>query len=327
MRRNSIRPEDLVKENLRLYAADLEVLMEGRRYFVEVPCPACGHDISELSFVKGGFDHKKCRACDTLYISPRPPFDMLIDYYKTAKSIKHWNDVIFPATEAMRRREIFEPRAWDVHVACKIYGVPFDSLVDVGAGFGTFCMAVEKMGSFSRVIAVEPSPQLAETCRNRGLEVLEGAIEAVDLEAASVITAFELAEHLFCPRKFLEDCHRALVKDGLLIMTTPNIKGFDLVMQGAQSQNIGGPNHLQFFHPNSLTTLVEKIGLEVLSITTPGKLDVEIVRDAALSGELKLGPFLSDLLLDRWAELGGSFQKFLQDNNMSSHMMMIARKV
>ncbi len=62
--------------------------------------------------------------------------------------------------------------------------------------------------------------------------MIEAPIEEVNLDEISVITNFELLEHLFWPKDFLQACHRALPEGGLLILTTPNIKGFDLLVLG-----------------------------------------------------------------------------------------------
>ena len=326
MKTEDIRPEALLAENWRLYYEDVAVMMIGLEGFVHVPCPACGDGAWSLAFEKDGFRHLTCSGCETLYISPRPTFEMLMEFYRGAHSIKHWNESIFPSTEEARRMEIFKPRAMDVQYKCKKYGVPFETLVDVGAGFGTFCAELEKYGSFEHVVAVEPSSDLAESCRRKGLEVLEHPIEHVGLKNVSVITAFEMIEHLFSPREFIRSCNRSLVEGGLLIMTTPNIKGFDLMVLGQMSENVGGPNHLQFFHPASTRRLLEECGFEVLELTTPGKLDAEIVRTAAHRGKTMVIPFLWEVLLTRWEELGGPFQKFLQDNLLSSHMRVVARK-
>lgn len=39
---------------------------------------------------------------------------------------------------------------------------PSDVLIDVGAGFGTFCEEVSKLRFFDKVVAIEPSRGLAE---------------------------------------------------------------------------------------------------------------------------------------------------------------------
>jgi hypothetical protein len=66
----------------------------------------------------------------------------------------------------------------------------------------------------------------------------------------------------------------------------------------------------------------------VLEVQTPGKLDAELVRKKALSGEFDLSnqPFLNRVLIESWEECGDAFQSFLVDNKMSSHMWLVARK-
>ena len=328
MRVDDIRPEELVKENYRLYVKDVEWLMERRNEFVIVACPACGDDqgfplIPE--FVKDGFAHRRCVKCGTLFISPRPTRAMLLDYYKNAESIRHWGKCLHPATEDYRRSRIDLPRAAAVSADCLEYGIPRGTLVDLGAGFGTFA-ELARRHFFHRVVAVEPSPPLAASCRARGLEVLEATAEELHIDGANVVTAFELIEHLFDPRDLVDAVKRALVPCGLLILTTPDVEGFDLATLGALSDNIGGPNHLQFFTAAGMRVLLEGAGFEVLEVTTPGKLDAELVRAKALSGELDLShqPFLREVLVDRWDDLGAPFQRFLEDNGLSSHMRVVA---
>lgn len=307
-----------------MYKEDLAVLMVSRAGWLNVPCPGCGYEVSSPAFVKDGFEHVICDCCDTLYITPRPPLEKLLNYYRVAKSIKHWNDVIFPATEEVRRREIFVPRAKSTLRLCFQYDSPREKLVDVGAGYGTFLDEMKYNDHFAKLVAVEPCHELAESCRERGLEVLEGGIEEVDLEGVSVITAFEMIEHLFCPRDFLKVCYNGLADGGLLIMTTPNIKGFDLAMLGAESDNIGGPNHLQYFHPNAMAIMLERASFEWLSITTPGELDVDIVLTQMVREGFDAGPFLGPMLKDVVPR--EAFQRFLAENCLSSHMVVVARK-
>jgi hypothetical protein len=37
-------------------------------------------------------------------------------------------------------------------------------------------------------------------------------------------------------------------------------------------------------------------------------------------------PFLQSILIDRWDELGTKFQKLLNENTLSSHMWLVAKK-
>jgi len=329
MKEEDIRPNYLIRENAKLHFQDVSQLLKNKEEFEEISCPACESSSYQIVFEKNSFTFVKCRKCETMFINPRPTLDMLVNFYKTSKSIKHWNKKIFPASESFRRKEIFTPRAKKVLNYVKKYNISTKILLDVGAGFGTFCEEVKKLAAFNRVIALEPSPDLAETCRSKGLETIEKPIEEVDLKGIDVITNFELIEHLYRPKDFLLHCRELLSTRGILITTTPNIKGFDLLLLGKLSDNIGGPNHLNYFHPESLKKLLEQCGFKVVHIETPGKLDAEIVRNKVLKGEFNISthPFLKLILIEQWDILGNKFQQFLTENLLSSHLWIVAKKI
>lgn len=329
MKEEDIRPEKLMAENERLHAEDLQQLLKHSSEFIEIPCPACESRDWHLKFLKSNFNFVECAKCSTVFINPRPTHRLLAEYYTNSKSIKHWNDSIFPASENARREQIFIPRAKRVIDLCKKFNVISDVIVDVGAGFGSFAEEVKKLDVFKKVIAIEPSPDLAATCRRKGLEVIESTVEEANLNGANVITNFELIEHLYWPKDFLLASKKLLSKGGIFIITTPNIKGFELLTLGSLSENIGGPEHLNYFHPDSLSYLLKSCGFEIIEVLTPGKLDAELVRKKILSGALDIStcPFLRHILIDQWENAGEAFQQFLAENKLSSHLWIVARKI
>lgn len=324
-----IRPDHLMREQVQRFEADIARILARRGEFVHVPCPACGSEQSRSAFQKHELDYVFCTDCETVYISPRPTPAVLEMYYSSSENYAYWNKHIFPASEAVRREKIFRPRAQRVVEICQRYGVPTRTLLEVGAGFGTFCEELRSLKVFDRLVAVEPTPSLAETCRQRGLEVIEEPIEHADLRGvnADVVASFEVMEHLFSPGDYVRQCARLLAPGGLFIATCPNIRGFDMVTLGSVSTAVDA-EHLNYFHPDSLSHLVESCGLTVLEVQTPGKLDAELVRKKALAGEFDLAsqPFLKQVLLDEWDRVGVAFQEFLAANRLSSHMWLVARK-
>jgi 2-polyprenyl-3-methyl-5-hydroxy-6-metoxy-1,4-benzoquinol methylase len=281
------------------------------------------------AFKKFGFIFVECDDCKTVYINPRPTPKILDDYYSTSKNYWYWNKFIFPASEDARREKIFRPRVEQVLSLCRKYNVKTGTLLEVGAGFGTFCEELSKTGTFSKIIAIEPTPDLAETCRKKGVQVIEKPVEKVrlDNETIDVIVSFEVIEHLFSPRDFIGHCASLLAPGGILVLSCPNIEGFDITVLKEKSDSID-VEHLNYFTPSSLSHLVSSFGFTILEISTPGKLDAEIVRKKAVSGEfsLKNQPFLQRLLIDKWEATGSAFQQFLADNNLSSHLWLIGRK-
>ncbi|MEB3295251.1 MAG: class I SAM-dependent methyltransferase [Synechococcales bacterium] len=324
-----IRPDELLKGQAERLAADISRLIQHRVDFVQVPCPACGAADCQPKFEKYGVPFVECDRCQTIYANPRPHPTHLADYYQHSENYAYWNQYIFPASEAVRREKIFQPRVQRVLDLCQRFEITTGTLLEVGAGFGTFCQEIQKTQAFQRVIGIEPTPDLAQTCRDRGLEILEQPIESVQLplESLNAIVSFEVIEHLFCPQAFLQKCYQLLAPGGLLVLTCPNCKGFDILTLGVQSSAVDN-EHLNLFHPASLTHLVTACGFQVVETQTPGQLDAELVRKQVLAGQFSLAgqPFLQQVLIDQWETVGSTFQQFLTENGLSSNLLIAARK-
>ena len=323
-----IRPKNLMEQCSKLASSDRKKLLAHKGSFISVPCPACGTKHSNVpSWKKVGFIFLSCDKCETIFVSPRPSAKVLGEYYANAEMFRFWNKEIFPKSEDARRKNIFKPRAKKVVELCEQHQISLDLIMDIGAGFGTFCEEIQRFNKFRSVVAVEPAKSLAESCRLKGLNVVEKSVEDLENYEADVITAFELIEHLFDPKEFLLFCRKSLKKDGVMILTTPNIQGFDLLTLRDKSDNIEAPNHINYFSPKSLIILMESCGFQVLEVLTPGQMDAELVRTKALDGAIDLSnqPFLKKILIDDWTQYGDNFQKFLVSNKLSSHLWVVAK--
>lgn len=329
MKEEDIRPEDLLKGQAESYLRDVRWLLGHKEDFVSTNCPACGGAEHHRAFEKYELTYVECDRCETVFINPRPTPAILENYYRRSENYAYWNKYIFPASEAARREKIFIPRVKRVLEICEKWGVPTRTLMEIGAGFGIFCEEMKKQGRFERIIAVEPTPDLAETCRSKGLVVVEKPVEKVDAGelTVDVIASFEVIEHLFSPRDFIRDCVKLLADGGIFVATCPNMKGFDVIVLKELSSAVD-TEHLNYFSPASLSRLVEECGLEVIEVQTPGRLDAELVRKKALSGEFDISnqPFLRQILVEEWERLGEKFQDFLSSNLLSSNMWIVARK-
>lgn len=322
-------PTDLLAGQEAAFARDIARLHERRGEFVDVPCPACSDRTVTPAFSKYGFSFQRCAACATIYMSPRPSEGLMADYYANSENYAYWARYVFPASEASRREKIHKPWLERVRNYCDRFAVSRGTLLEIGPGFGTFCAVAQESGLFKQVLAVEPTPQLAEACRKRGVEVIEKRIEDFDQSSvtADVVCAFEVIEHLFEPRRFVRDIQRVLRPGGLLIVSCPNGQGFDIATLGAEALAVDA-EHVNLFNPNSLRKLLEESGYAVQEVSTPGRLDAEFVREAALAGKTDLSaqPLLRRILIEEWDQLGWPFQTFLAANGLSSHMWVVAQR-
>ena len=321
-------PEDLLEAWEHAFTRDVERLRRARDQIEDIDCPACDGTDHEYAFEKYGFRYVRCRDCRTLFMTPRPSERLMADYYANSENYAFWSEHIFPATDTARRQKIHSARLEKVLALCENHGVPTGTLVEVGAGYGTFGSLALASGRFDRIVAIEPTPEMAAACRAANLEVIESRIESIDngTVSADVLVSLEVMEHLFAPRAFLARCAGLLKPGGLIILSCPNGEGFDIAMLGAGSRAID-VEHVNLFNPDSLEALLRRNGFSDISVSTPGRLDAEIVREAALKGDADLSnqPFLRRVLIDEWERLGWPFQKFLANQGLSSHMWVTAR--
>lgn len=329
LKESEIRPTNLMEGQKIGMAADIGRMLSKREKFVNVNCPACGKNNSYKKFEKYYLDYHECRECQTIYMNPRPSSEVLNWFYKGSQNYEYWNRYIFPASEESRRSKIFVPRVTKVLECCDKYKVKTDSLLEIGCAFGTFCVEMKSRNRFSKIVGVEPTPGLAITSRQRGIEVIEDVIENIhfkEQDCFDVVVNFEVIEHLFSPIKFIENSKKLLKKGGLFIVTCPNIKGFDFTVLGDKCNSLDH-EHLNYFNSMSLTFLMESCGFEVLESITPGELDAELVRNKILEGafDINLQPFLKQLLIDEWESKREVFQHFLIDAGLSSNMWIIAK--
>lgn len=202
----NIRPFNLMKKADLYFKKDFTYLYSKKSSFVKFNCPACNSKKKKYLFSKNKFTYFTCMKCDTYYLSPRPNNKTLIDFYKYSKLYKYWNNVIFPSTEKVRNKKIFKPRVKKIIEICNKQKINRNKIIDIGAGYGTFCSIMKEYNFFNEVIALEPNLDGAKKCLEKNVKTLNCSIErasAKDIKHVSVFTLFEVIEHLYDPYKFL----------------------------------------------------------------------------------------------------------------------------
>jgi len=172
MKEQEIRPKELFSRYLELSRTDGARLE--RSNFVSIPCPACDeHEKVVQQFLKDGFQYMRCLECGSLFCSPRPTEKQLSTIYNGSESARYWSEVFFPAVAEIRREKLFKKKAQNLVEVLKERGLSPKSICDVGAGYGIFLEELQGLLPDVKMYAIEPDPNLAHRCREKGFETLK----------------------------------------------------------------------------------------------------------------------------------------------------------
>jgi len=114
-----------------------------------------------------------------------------------------------------------------VDAAAKILG-PGERLLDVGCGSGTLGMAVS--GKFHRVFGVDVADSAVEVASKNGVIAsrVDLNCETLPFEAEffDAVAFLSAIAYIYDPYDALRECHRVLKKNGMLVLTSANMRTF-----------------------------------------------------------------------------------------------------
>jgi hypothetical protein len=324
MKEEDIRPNEIFQEYIRLAKIDTA------DYFGSVPrspnnCPVCQNQ-GEFSFEKSGFRYESCGSCNSLFVNPLPSHEAFIEYYTQAPSVNYWASTFYKLTSESRREYLWKPKAAAISKFMGEEGIQSHRIIDIGGGFGIFAEEITKLGLAAPII-VEPGPFLAKECRDKGFMVVEKFLEDVNTSDLPIgpkfFVCFELFEHLHSPRNFLDRLNKVMSSGDYFLLTTLSCMGIDIATLWENSNSITPPQHILFLNPNAMKALLEEFGFEVKSISTPGKLDIDILMN---SKEFIKDRFLKQAVGSLSDIERDDLQQAISRNGLSSHMMAICKK-
>lgn len=237
-------------------------------------CVVCGS--SEGRAVASGYDYIysgssqistawSCTSCRHVYLNPRPVADEIAILYPnnyasfSGKFVKNTSLIARMKEYTMIRR---------IRKYLESLPQKKSRFLDIGCGDGQLLEAVKRLYPNIEVHGLDWKfePELRFRLEQQGIILHESMLENVNLPESSydLITMHQLIEHLWEPRYCLKMVHHILSPQGRLILTTPDIDGYDrhLFMSGLW----GGyyfPRHLNLFSRVLLERLLIDCGLAV----------------------------------------------------------------
>ena len=112
-------------------------------------------------------------------------------------------------------------------------------------------------------------------------------------------------------------------KNNYFIFTTLSGTGIDIENLNINSKSIFPPHHINFLNPISIEILLKKIKFKNITVITPGKLDIDIMKNNI---KFIKNEFWKTFLENSNKSELNKMQNFISNNKLSSHMMVLCQK-
>jgi Zn ribbon nucleic-acid-binding protein len=318
----------LFDKYIQISKEEIERFFLDKSTFVDINCPACNSNKKNKAFKKFGMEYVECEKCKSVYLSPRPTEKAINHYLKESKASEFWIAHFIGDSVKARSEKIFKPRAeWVINLTKEYFNNP-KIFVDIKSKYAAFLEEIDRLDLFDNIIPIDPLIEISKLSE-KGSKIIVKDIESYNKEniKANVITAFEVIERSYNPEKFLKSINNLMVDSGLLFFTGRNSTGFDMQILWGESKNIIPFDHINILSIEGAIALFERCGFEIIELSTPGQLDVDMVISAIDDNkELKPPRFISYLIHNRDENAHRVFQEFLQQFRLSSHLRIAAQK-
>jgi 2-polyprenyl-3-methyl-5-hydroxy-6-metoxy-1,4-benzoquinol methylase len=147
-------------------------------------------------------------------------------------------------------------------------------MLDIGCGKGFFLEYMKKfysvMGTDISMFAVNRSKELLE---NVPLFLADATHLCFKKEKFDIVTAFDIIEHIQDPEPILKEFYSVLRLDGILVITTPNMKSIGRKLKKDNWFGYRDKTHISLLYPDEWIKLIEDSGFKVSNIYFDGLWD------------------------------------------------------
>lgn len=208
-------------------------------------CPICN------SLNSKALDHplyKQCLACSGIYqFKEITPID---DYYKHIDRVPNFSHQVGSYKNYINIiKRVIKPEARF-------------TLVDIGAGDGTFLQLCREKLDLKNYYAVEESKTALNVLKEKHIE----ATKRLNEIANKIVVCLQVIEHIDKPISFLESLF--LQQGDYIVMTSPSVDSKYFARYGRYWRSFSPSHHLVLYSKQSLELLFKQFGIDILSMIT-----------------------------------------------------------
>lgn len=323
LKKNEIQPENLLTDYHSLIEDDIQNFLPDN-ILKPYLCPVSNEQDTRASFFKMGMKYQVSQTLGNIYLSPRPSFESLKQFYLQSKGRDFWLSELWPKTKTIRAEKVILPQLEWVRGFMDQFGLA--RYVNIGEFLPNhwgYAEEIERVISNVEYHVVDP---LFNSDLGTGIKEIHNS-ESITEESFDAVLLFEALDRAVNPSKLLERVQNVLKPGGLCFMTCLLASGFEVQVLGPVSGIFVPPERMNLLSLEGMKNLIENIGdFEVLEFSTPGVLDIPNV--ISKLNEINNSSFYDYLFRQRKDQsLIESFQDFLQLNCLGTFGRLVLKKL
>lgn len=287
-------------------------------------CPVCAGTELQPFVEVYGFPYAECGQCGLVFSQEPPSADDIKALY-SADTAKRTPQATIYADDSLFARRVAAIAAPKVeHVSRLVH--ERGRWVDIGCATGEILTAAAAAGWTP--LGVEPDPIHAEFARARGITVVEdfvGLDQSEHLQTASVVSMFNMLEHVNRPAEIVEMVGRSVRPGTYCVIEVPrhpSLSSFaNLAFPQVATRHVYAPEHLHVFTERSIELVLERAGFTPLSVWTFGQDFQELISSVAVSARLSESRFFHQI-----ADLTPGIQQAIDDAAFSDALLVVSRR-
>ncbi|MDP3722477.1 MAG: hypothetical protein Q8R91_03145 [Candidatus Omnitrophota bacterium] len=263
----------------------------------------------------GGLRYLRCQESGSLFLEELPDAVSWARLLQDVSRHRFSSEGFYPGLAQSRTDHVYTPKLEWIRDTLRLQGVRQPIVLEGATPPSTFTHLLKDSGMCSDVLMVDE------------MTVATGSGNCADAPRVHAAILLESLDRVDDPVALLQGVVNRMEEGGLLFVTALVCSGFDLAVLGLANLYLCPPDRTNCFSLQGLSRLLTQAGLTLIEVSTPGVLDVEVVR-----AHLQHNPSLpvsrfERQLIEADAQTHEALQAFLQRQGLSSFARLVGKKV
>jgi SAM-dependent methyltransferase len=227
------------------------------------PCPICKSPEMSVLHNFGPFKVVSCNNCRLIYLNPRLKESDIMKVYQEDEYFSDSGDSGYQKYDYISQEESLRMTFRRFIKELKKRDIASGRMLELGCGYGYFLD--EAKHHFSFLAGTELSQEAGDHAREiSGANIYIGNISLLpdELNDFDLIVTMNVIEHIYDPVEFMGSLKERLVKNGRVIMATPDIGSIWYKIMKSRWPSFKIPEHVIFYSKRTLIPLLIKTGFQ-----------------------------------------------------------------